>query len=81
MKFLTSNPLILMLLIVWIFVWKGLALWNAARLSHKWWFIFILVANTVGILDIIYIYFVARKFTVEEVEEEVVQEVEVAEEK
>lgn len=47
--------------ILWTVVWKGLALWKAARLSHKWWFIILLVVNTVGILEIIYIYFVAKK--------------------
>jgi len=63
--FLQSNPLVLVLVITWILAWKGLALWKAARLSHKWWFVILLVANTVGILEIIYIYFIARKYTVE----------------
>ncbi len=69
-KFLLENPLLLILLTAWIIVWKGMALWKASRLSHKWWFIIILVANTIGILEIIYIYFVARKYTVEEKVEE-----------
>jgi methionyl-tRNA synthetase len=56
---------VLALLVVWSVIWKGLALWKSARLSNKWWFIILLVVNTVGILDIIYIYFVARKYTVE----------------
>ena len=69
-KFLLENPLLLILLTAWIIVWKGMALWKASRLSHKWCFIIILVANTIGILEIIYIYFVARKYTVEEKVEE-----------
>jgi len=48
--------LILFILIVWTIIWKGIALWKAARLSHKWWFITILILNTAGILDILYIY-------------------------
>jgi hypothetical protein len=52
-------------IIVWTIPWKGVALWKAARLSHKKWFIVILLANTIGILDIFYIFFVARKYTVE----------------
>ncbi len=59
-------PLWLMaVVILWSIPWKGVALWNAARLSHKKWFIIILLANTLGILEIFYIFFVARKYTVE----------------
>ncbi|OHA93120.1 MAG: hypothetical protein A3H52_02070 [Candidatus Zambryskibacteria bacterium RIFCSPLOWO2_02_FULL_39_26] len=61
-------PVLLVLLVLWSTVWKGLALWKSARLSHKKWFIILLVVNTVGILEIIYIYFVAKKYSVETVE-------------
>ena len=70
-RFLVENPLVLVLLTAWIITWKGIALWKAARVSHKWWFVILIVVNTFGILEIIYFYFVARKYTVlEEVEEE-----------
>lgn len=59
-----SFPLLFAALLVWSLVWKGLALWKAARLSHKVWFIIILVANTAGILEIIYLLFVAKKYSV-----------------
>ncbi|MEI6843214.1 MAG: DUF5652 family protein [bacterium] len=52
-------------IIIWSLIWKGIALWKAARLSHKWWFIIVLVLNTLGIVEIIYIFFVAKKYTVE----------------
>lgn len=68
LKTIFENPLLLGLFITWILVWKGFALWNAARLSHKWWFIFILVGNTIGILEIVYIFFIARKYRVETIE-------------
>lgn len=48
---------------------KGLALWKASRLSQKLWFIILLVVNTIGILDLIYIFFVARKYKIETKEE------------
>ena len=51
--------------ILWSIPWKGFALWKAARLSHKKWFIILLLANTAGILEIFYLYFIARKYTVE----------------
>ena len=43
------------LLVVWETVWKGFALWKAARNNHVAWFVCIIVFSTVGILPIIYI--------------------------
>lgn len=63
-----ERPLALLALIVWLLVWKGVALWKAAQLSQKWWFGIMLVVNTLGILEIIYIFFVANKYDVEVVE-------------
>jgi len=49
------------LLMIWSLAWKGIALWKAGRLGQKVWFVILLVVNTVGILEIIYIFAVARK--------------------
>ena len=43
-------------LLVWSFAWKGLALWRAAKRGEVYWFVALLVVNTVGILDILYLY-------------------------
>ncbi len=54
----TMTPLFLLAFIVviaWSLVWKGIALWHAARNSQKGWFIAMLIVNTVGILEIIYL--------------------------
>jgi len=48
--------------ILWSIAWKGLALWHAAKRNEKWWFIGMLVINTVGILEICYLVFVVRLF-------------------
>jgi len=40
---------------IWELVWKGIALWKAARNEHKIWYIAILIVNSLGILPIIYI--------------------------
>lgn len=45
---------------LWVIPWKGWALWLAAKNTHKWWFIALLVINTVAILDIIYIFAIGR---------------------
>jgi len=46
---------------LWEVVWKGIALWRAARHGHQIWFIFLLIVNSVGILPIIYIVFFSKK--------------------
>ena len=44
------------IIFVWIIVWKLLALWKSARNNHIAWFLIIAVINTIGILEILYIY-------------------------
>lgn len=51
----------LVVLIAWTLAWKGWALWKAARLNHKAWFVVLLLVNTLGILEIIYIFAVAKR--------------------
>ena len=51
---LLQSPFFL-LIIAWSLVWKGLALWRAAKRGDKFWYIVILVVNTVGIVEIIYL--------------------------
>lgn len=46
---------------IWELIWKGIALWKAARNKDNIWFIFLLVLNTLGILPIIYIAFFSKK--------------------
>ena len=50
----------ILLLIVWSLFWKGLALWHSAQRRQPWWFFFLLVLNTAGILEIIYLFAVAK---------------------
>ena len=62
--FFSGNPLVFavfLLLAVWSLIWKGFALWKAARLGQRNWFIAILIVNSIGILEIIYIYWFSRK--------------------
>ena len=41
--------------IVWTIVLKGFSLWFSARAGQKAWFIVLLIVNTLGILEIIYL--------------------------
>jgi len=52
---------VMILVLIWSLVWKGFALWKAARLGSRWWFGILLVVNTVGILEIIYLFLVSKK--------------------
>jgi len=49
------SPYILIPILIWSLFWKGLALWTAGRRKEKIWFIVLLLVNTVGILEIIYL--------------------------
>ncbi len=51
---------IMILLVLWSIFWKGLALWHAVRRGQPWWFVILLVVNTFGILEIIYLTLVAK---------------------
>ncbi len=48
-------------LLAWSTVWKGFALWKAAKNDSKNWFIALLVINTGGILEMLYIFVFSKK--------------------
>ena len=50
----------LVLILAWSFVWKGLALWKAARNDQRYWYVALLVINTLGILEILYLFVFAK---------------------
>ena len=51
----------IMAVALWSLIWKGIALWYAARRGEKGWFVWLLILNTLGILEIIYIFAVAKR--------------------
>jgi heme A synthase len=57
---LLNNPwyaLAFAVLVVWTIAWKGIALWKAARSNNSVWFIVLLLINTLGVLEILYVFF------------------------
>lgn len=52
---------VLLPILIWSLFWKGCALWIASKNNQKGWFFALLVLNTVGILEIIYIFYIAKK--------------------
>ncbi|MCX6720472.1 MAG: DUF5652 family protein [Candidatus Staskawiczbacteria bacterium] len=62
--YLNTHPWLAVLFVaiaVWVIIWKGIALWKAARNNSTPWFIVLLIVNTLGILEIIYIFFFSNK--------------------
>lgn len=52
--------LVIIPLAIWSLFWKALALWHSARRGQTVWFIVLLLINTVGILDIIYLFIAGK---------------------
>ncbi len=50
----------LILVVLWSLFWEGLALWHSARRGKAGWFVAILIINTLGILEIVYLFGFAR---------------------
>lgn len=61
MNLLVNNWWLLVALSLWTIPWKGWALWKAAKRNEPWWFVIILILNTAGILEIVYIFFITKK--------------------
>lgn len=54
--FVGGFVILTLIVVLWSFVWKGLALWHAARNGQFWWFVVLLIVNTIGILEIVYLF-------------------------
>ncbi len=52
---------LIIIMIIWSSVWKFLALWKSARKGHVAWFVVFALVNTIGILEILYIYIFSDK--------------------
>jgi hypothetical protein len=70
MGYLTGNWLpnfgwltmpIIFVLAIWSIYWKGMALWKASKKDDWWWFVVLMVVNTIGILEILYIYVFSKR--------------------
>ncbi|PIS14133.1 hypothetical protein COT65_00545 [Candidatus Shapirobacteria bacterium CG09_land_8_20_14_0_10_47_13] len=55
-----SRPEFFLVILAWSIFWKGMALWKSARHGHLVWFITLLVVNTLGLLEIAYVFYLHR---------------------
>ena len=51
---------LVLVLSIWTLIWKGLALWKASKKNSIPWFVIILVVNTIGILEILYLFIFSK---------------------
>lgn len=51
---------VMAIIFVWSYTWKLLALWKSAREKSVVWFIALALINTIGILDILYVYIFSK---------------------
>lgn len=52
---------VLGIILIYSIILKGIALWKAARNGQKNWFIIMLIVNTAGILELLYIFIFSKK--------------------
>jgi methionyl-tRNA synthetase len=56
-----AKSLMFTTILIWSIFWKGLALWHSARNKQKYWFVALLIINTIGILEIIFLALFKRE--------------------
>ena len=59
-----ENVLVLLfgaLLLIWSLIWKALALYKSAHKGDVKWFVVLFLVQTLGILDIIYFYYLSKE--------------------
>lgn len=56
-----SELFLLVSLSILLLALKGFALWTAAQNNSKKWFVALLFINTLGILELVYLFFFSKK--------------------
>jgi len=65
-----GESILIYILFIWSLIWRGLALWSAAKQSQRNWFIVLLILNTAGILEIVYLFrFSKKRMTFKDIKE------------
>ena len=60
-EFLAGHPLIIILVLLWTLPWKAAALWRSAGRKQLGWFLAMLLLNTLGLLEIVYLFFFSQQ--------------------
>ena len=59
--FIEQNLLWIAAIYFWSLFWKAVALWKSARSNDKVWFVIFLFVNTLGLLEILYIFHFSKQ--------------------
>jgi len=46
---------------IWSLIWTGISLWKSSRNNQMRWFVLLLILNTAGLLEIIYLVWFQKK--------------------
>lgn len=57
---LLNKPYVAVPLFIWVIFWKGFSLWKAATKRQFWWFVILLLVNSLGVLEIVYVFFLSK---------------------
>lgn len=60
-QYLSENTALLVPLLIWSIIWKGIALWKSGRHGQLYWFIALLIINSAGLLEIVYLLWFQRE--------------------
>lgn len=55
-----SLNIIMIIVFLWTIPWKVYAVWTAVKHNHKKWFVALIILNTLAILEIFYIFYIAK---------------------
>lgn len=55
------HPVVLLIVLVWTLIWKGIGLWKSGRNNQLYWFVALFVLNTLGVLPIVYLLWFQKK--------------------
>jgi fluoride ion exporter CrcB/FEX len=55
-----QTQILFLIVFIWSTFWKGVALWKSSKNNQKYFFIAILLINTVGIFEIVYLLFLQK---------------------
>ncbi|PIP28395.1 MAG: hypothetical protein COX29_01425 [Candidatus Moranbacteria bacterium CG23_combo_of_CG06-09_8_20_14_all_35_22] len=58
---MTKEIILIIIVVIWTLPWKGFALWKSARKGDSIWFVFLLLINTLAILEILYIFIFSER--------------------
>jgi hypothetical protein len=56
----TLTIILISIISIWTLIWKGFGLWKASKKNHIVWFVIFLVFNTLGILEILYLFIFSK---------------------